>query len=126
VRARDWQLVGELMVTVAAIRAVSAERQAFAAGFPGGILLNQQLDRIGPPGRRLPVGLRWQRRMVRRRSCRVIIARQFQSAPYPQRVISRGRGWILERSVLLLDQASGLTSLIYAAQVSKDTISRGC
>src|SRR5512133_445421 len=31
VRARDWQLVGELMVTVAAVRAVSAERQAFAA-----------------------------------------------------------------------------------------------
>ena len=31
VRARDWQLVGELMVTVAAIRAVSVEREAFAA-----------------------------------------------------------------------------------------------
>jgi LuxR family transcriptional regulator, maltose regulon positive regulatory protein len=31
VRARDWQLVGELMVAVAVVRALSAERQAFAA-----------------------------------------------------------------------------------------------
>lgn len=31
VRAEDWQLVGELMVTVAAIRALSVERQTFAA-----------------------------------------------------------------------------------------------
>ncbi len=30
-RARDWQLVGELMVTVAAPHAVSGEREAFAA-----------------------------------------------------------------------------------------------
>lgn len=31
VRAGDWQLVGDLMVTVAAIRVLSTERQAFAA-----------------------------------------------------------------------------------------------
>ncbi|MEV0803980.1 LuxR C-terminal-related transcriptional regulator [Kribbella sp. NPDC050281] len=31
VRAQDWQLVGELMVNGAAMRALSAERQAFAA-----------------------------------------------------------------------------------------------
>ncbi len=31
VRAQDWQLVGELIVTLAAVRAVSGERQAFDA-----------------------------------------------------------------------------------------------
>lgn len=31
VRARDWDLVGEMVTTVAAMRAITAERQAFAA-----------------------------------------------------------------------------------------------